>query len=563
MSGPASRTLGEDLAPRLELEINDVPIKADIMSLLRGADYEHCVNMISAGKVTLNNPGFNIFRQGPPPNVYGAGAPQVESLLSHQAFQPGGIMAFRFGYGKGPAKEIGRMIIGRHLPDYPESAMPEVTIPGMDAGKLMTGVQGAVSGEAAFNKRNAAFRVVKRGYRKDAKAGFLTLGAKRLVASRDNQGTMWMRSKTQGVLPSEIVKAIGEKYNFLIDIPDEELDGEKKGKHLPMLQPKGMSDYKLIQHLANIYGKEMWVDWRTADDDSRGDNGPDDEGWTLHWRHSQGRKASDLGAEPRAMYNFNYAKDDTGKPTNTSSLLSFQPTFAMQDVATDINVGAYDPKTKEMRHLLEATLDAGGNLTFGIGGDRLASSRASDDAQIRQGPQRRQTRPSAQAGDEAAWQAQHGRNASGPENHLLWLAHQRNTQKEQRKATKRGLFDGSKRNLLDFAKLKDPFTAQMTAGGVSFNFVMRPGELLVSGAGVDDILRILTLKVRRIAGLFRDFFLTGEGTAVGNEDIRAGQVHRLDGLDPMMCGLWEFKKVQHLFGENGYRIRFTANKIFL
>jgi hypothetical protein len=580
MSGPGARSLGEDIAPKIEITINDVPLKADLMSLLKSAEFEHCTQMISAGSITLENPGFRLFNAGPAPQVHaGRDQPPVESLLSHVALQPGEIMAFKFGYGQKATEEVGRMIIHRHMPVYRESGFPELTVPGMDAGKLMTGVQGSVKGETDFNQRNA-HRVVKGGFRKKTEADFRVLGKNRRVASRNNEGTMWMISKKRGMRPSEIVKEIAKKYSYYVDIPAEECEGELKIKHLPMLQPKGMDDYKFVQHLANIYGKEFWIDWGTvdsvqdlpsADGRSRMDT-VKAPGWVLHWRYSEARKMTKTGAQPKPMFRFIYAKDEEGNAANHSSLLSFEPQFAMQDVATDISVTAFDPVTGEARNLLEAPLVPGTkDRRFHVGGGRRASAKAVEDQRNLAPRPRAAKKPSLWAGALAA-SLTPGANLAGTLAANMSAANQANTTGEQRRRADLKELRWNRKEVMRFAELEEPVRYQVQAGGLSIDILVQPGALAYYTddedgeeyeAGVDDILEKLTLHVERITGLYRDFFVTGQGVAVGNEKVRAGQVHYIDGLDPVMNGLWEFKKVKHVWGENGYRIHFTASKLFL
>ncbi|MFL6332155.1 MAG: phage late control D family protein [Pyrinomonadaceae bacterium] len=55
-------------------------------------------------------------------------------------------------------------------------------------------------------------------------------------------------------------------------------------------------------------------------------------------------------------------------------------------------------------------------------------------------------------------------------------------------------------------------------------------------------------------------FITGEGTAIGNTDIRAGEVVELNGLGKRFSGLYYVTSSTHEVGPKGYRTRFTVGR---
>lgn len=55
-------------------------------------------------------------------------------------------------------------------------------------------------------------------------------------------------------------------------------------------------------------------------------------------------------------------------------------------------------------------------------------------------------------------------------------------------------------------------------------------------------------------------FITGEGTAIGNTDIRAGEVVELKGLGKRFSGLYYVTSSTHDVGPKGYRTRFTVGR---
>ena len=59
----------------------------------------------------------------------------------------------------------------------------------------------------------------------------------------------------------------------------------------------------------------------------------------------------------------------------------------------------------------------------------------------------------------------------------------------------------------------------------------------------------------------RDLFLTGRGRCIGLEALRAGDVHRLEGIGVQLSGLWEMTTVAHVFDRtSGYYCDFFAHK---
>lgn len=55
-------------------------------------------------------------------------------------------------------------------------------------------------------------------------------------------------------------------------------------------------------------------------------------------------------------------------------------------------------------------------------------------------------------------------------------------------------------------------------------------------------------------------FITGEGTAIGNTSLRAGEVVELNGLGKRFSGLYYITSSTHEVGPKGYRTRFTVER---
>jgi phage protein D len=55
-------------------------------------------------------------------------------------------------------------------------------------------------------------------------------------------------------------------------------------------------------------------------------------------------------------------------------------------------------------------------------------------------------------------------------------------------------------------------------------------------------------------------FITGEGTAIGNTDIRAGRVIELRKLGQRFSGLYYVTSSTHRVDQNGYITQFTVER---
>jgi phage protein D len=60
----------------------------------------------------------------------------------------------------------------------------------------------------------------------------------------------------------------------------------------------------------------------------------------------------------------------------------------------------------------------------------------------------------------------------------------------------------------------------------------------------------------------KNSFLTGRGALVGLEELRAGDVHVIEGVGAQLTGEWEFTTIRHVFDQAaGYTTEFFANKV--
>ncbi|PNX50435.1 MAG: hypothetical protein BV456_06710 [Thermoplasmata archaeon M8B2D] len=182
-------------------------------------------------------------------------------------FQPGNEVSVYFGY-KEPLKHIGRIIIQRPVLDFPENGMPSIQIVGYTKDASMTG-----SPEESKKRRFKNYRY------------------------------------------SDAVYEIADRYKMEYDIDDTEEDPHN------WFQKSGVSDYELVQGMANLSGYIFWVDG-----DSIGK-------WYLHFKNPNNLK------DQEKKYTFKYNDGDY------STLLSFRPEMLITGAKTKITVVTKDRKT--------------------------------------------------------------------------------------------------------------------------------------------------------------------------------------------------------------------------
>jgi phage protein D len=59
----------------------------------------------------------------------------------------------------------------------------------------------------------------------------------------------------------------------------------------------------------------------------------------------------------------------------------------------------------------------------------------------------------------------------------------------------------------------------------------------------------------------QDDFVVGQGETIGVEDLRAFDVHQLQGIGQRYNGPWFFSVVRHKFAEGGYTTGFSARRV--
>lgn len=189
------------LAPKYAIEVEGQGVDSNVARYVRGVEYESCDGMADIGRIRADNPGHII--------------------SNAKMFQPGNEASLYMGYGADVSlTHIGRMVIQRNIPFYPQDGMPTIQIIG---------------------------------YTKD-------------VHMMDNSPEESKKRRFKDTTYADAVEQVATVYGFETDIdptPDAPHD---------FIQKAGLTDYDFVQGLANLTGSTFWVDG-----DSNGV-------WTLHFR---------------------------------------------------------------------------------------------------------------------------------------------------------------------------------------------------------------------------------------------------------------------------------------
>ena len=197
------------LAPNFAIVVNGTELQFGITQFVERIEYESVDGVADAARLRCVNPDF---------------------LLSNaKVFQPGNEMDIWMGYGPS-VQHIGRVVISRVRPSWPQNAMPSMSVVG---------------------------------YTRDVKM-------------MDNSPP---KSKKEGGKGGRTFKelkysdAVAERagdYDFTPDVDDTP---EEPGF---FIQKAGLSDYDFVRGLANLSGYYFWVD------------GDENGTWTLHFREPSG-----------------------------------------------------------------------------------------------------------------------------------------------------------------------------------------------------------------------------------------------------------------------------------
>jgi len=193
------------LAPSFDIEIEGQSVGDGINRFIRHVEYESADGLADMARLRCVNP---------------------EAIISKaKVFQPGNEMSVYAGWGKKQLEHLGRVIIVKQTPNFPQADEPTVEIVG---------------------------------YTKDT-----------LLMDNSPEKSQKRRFKDSRYSDAVEDRATDEAYKMEVDI-----DPTKDDPH-NFIQKAGLSDYDFIKGLANITGYVFWVD---------GTAGTGTQVWTLHFR---------------------------------------------------------------------------------------------------------------------------------------------------------------------------------------------------------------------------------------------------------------------------------------
>jgi phage protein D len=269
VSEPGHRAFGEDLAPTYSIRVNDTELCSDISHYVSSVSFESNLVMADMFQMKIANPYFSMTDE--------------RNWISNKALQPGNEIEVWAGYGRAD-HFLGRAVIQRHNPNFPMDGIPSLSIKAYDKSFLMMKVAGDIKGA--------------RGWK-------INLAEPAPADDDDNQGVSWVDLKH-----SDVVKLLAEKYGMATDI-------DNTGKVDTVIQKKGMSDWQLINGLANLNGMEVWVDWDYVK-----------KRWVFHFK----RPADESSPEFAFVY----------QDGNNTTLLSANVEYGITEPITTLQVLAWD-----------------------------------------------------------------------------------------------------------------------------------------------------------------------------------------------------------------------------
>lgn len=187
----------DTLAPNFDIELAGANIDTGLRQLIQSVEYESADGMADIAKLRLSNPNF--------------------ILTDVKAMQPGNEMSIYMGYGS-RLQHIGRVVINKQEPVYPDNDMPFITITGMTKDSKMM-----------ENAPEKSKKVKGKGGRSFANATY-----------------------------TDAVMERANDYGMSLDI-DHILSPTRT-----FIQKAGLSDYDFVKGLSNITGYLFWVDWNPA-----------------------------------------------------------------------------------------------------------------------------------------------------------------------------------------------------------------------------------------------------------------------------------------------------------
>jgi phage protein D len=212
----------EDLAPNYILNIAGTDLGTGLTKYVQSVTYESTDGIADMAKIVIANPNL-VFQD-------------------LKVFKPGNEISIHMGYGT-TLEHVGRVVIVKPRPTFPEAVLPTMEIVG---------------------------------YTKDFK-----MMDNAPEGSKKKGGKGGRSFPGEGV--SDVVTGKAEFYGFEADIDDApQIDAK-------LFQKVGLSDYQFVKGLANMTGFFFWVD------------GDEDGKWTLHFKDP----SKSLTQEKEFTFNYN------------------------------------------------------------------------------------------------------------------------------------------------------------------------------------------------------------------------------------------------------------------
>lgn len=320
---------------------------------------------------------------------------------------------------------------------------------------------------------------------------------------KDDQGTPFVN-----VTPANAIRKIAGKYGLTLDIDDTANDGTPL-KKTSFLHRKGVTDYEICRMLANLNRKAMFVEYLQTKEMIELQahrppfslKNPFQPGWVFHWNKPN--------TDDTPLYEFTYN-------TNDASLMSFSCEYGLKDQLTEVVVLMWDAHGQRWLSVVQTEDVEGEN-------------------------------PSFKAGAGLQQQFKSIKGVVGNDGATITA---RSVSKKAKQQAKRAI-TGSPELMKSLGTATE---FRLAAGGVAID-VQRNDQPFKT---LEDVARWAS----RWLEAHKDNFLIAHGTVIGVETLRAGQVHTLSGLGPMLSGNYYFISVKHKFEvDSGYTCEFTARRI--
>jgi hypothetical protein len=324
-----TRAFGEDLAPRFRLKVEGTEIQADLTQFITEVRFESAIDMVDKMELTIANPDFMFTPRGNAPAAVGEGT--MGDATAHRAWAHGNELELWVGYGRADTF-LGRAIVQKHLPKFPEEGEPTLDVIAYDKGFLMT--KGSGSLQVQDNKTHFDLKKLKQG---EADGGHSYLN----------------------MTSSQIVERVARKYGFATKI-DATAHVNKTAWREGIIQKRGFTDYQLVQALANIEDRVFYVRF----DPAAGK-------WILHWV-----KPPTTSNVPE--WEFVYG-------TSTATLLSYQAEYGLKDAVNSVVVTVYDHEKQEWISIVEVIDVEGPDPRWKLGGGRMQRQKAVDQENLSDG----------------------------------------------------------------------------------------------------------------------------------------------------------------------------------